>query len=224
MSDYRTAIGATTSTIDLRARYFRNQVVIVVAIAAVTVVAAVLLRRASVLWAWLTIVPACGLFFYTDAGVLRHWRAAMLGAWVSGEIDFEVLRRTIRANPAIPKGTVEGMLQTLPEAESLAAEQRLGPATRRAVAVTTEARFERVRDKLLLKTLGSVIVVLVILAALLVHTWTPLGGVAALALLPVAGAVRERARQRRVAAIVDGCRREQGFSESDYDRVRDVAA
>jgi hypothetical protein len=219
VSAYRTAIDETTRTIDLRARYFRNQIVIVVSIGAL-VVAVAFFAGAAALWAWLLIVPACAVFFHVDARVLNRWREAMLGAWISPQIDFEVLRQTIRANPAMPKGTAEGMLETLPAAGDLIAEQKLQPSTRAAIAAVSLAMHRTRADALLLQTIASAIAAIAILAALWTHTWKPLSAIASIAALPAARAWAARRRQAQAEAGVAVCRRQDGFSEADFERLR----
>lgn len=219
MSAYRTAIDDTTRIIDLRARYFRNQIVIVVSIGAL-VVGAALFRGAAALWAWLLIVPACAVFFYVDARVLNSWREAMLGAWISPQIDLEVLRQTIRANPAMPKGTAEGMLETLPAAGDLVAEQKLQPSTRAAIAAVSLAMHRAKADALLLQTIASAILVGAVLTALWTHSWNPLSAIASVAALPAVRVWAARRRLNRADAEVAACRRQDGFSEADFERLR----
>jgi hypothetical protein len=219
VSAYRTAIDETTRTIDLRARYFRNQIVIVVSIGAL-VVAVAFFAGAAALWAWLLIVPACAVFFYVDARVLNSWREAMLGAWISPQIDFEVLRQTIRANPAMPKGTAEGMLETLPDARDLVSEQKLETCTRAGVAAVSLAMHRTRADALLLQTIASAIVVAAVLAALWTHSWNPLSAIASVAALPAVRVWAARRRLNRAAAEVAACRRQDGFSEAEFERLR----
>jgi hypothetical protein len=220
VSAYRTAIDETTRTIDLRARYFRNLIVIVVAIGFVVIVAAVLTRRASALWAWLLLVPPCGAFFYVDARVLNGWRKALSIPWTSHDIDFEVLRQSIRANPAMPKGTTEGMLATLPSADSVATEQQVLTPTRRAIAAANLALHRERANALLLQTIASAVVVSILLAALWSRAWAPLWGLAALALLPAVRVWATRRGRLRCEAEVAACRAQGGFSEEGYIRMR----
>jgi hypothetical protein len=219
MSAYRTALDRTTATIDRRARYFRNQIVIVVTIGVLVVIAAIL-RSPSALWAFLLLVPACGLFFFSDSRALNGWRSGLLAAWITGELDFAAYREAIRANPRLPKGTVEGMLMTLPSAGSLVAEQSLPAPTRRAIAAASLALHRGRADALLLQAVASGVVVGVLLAALWMRRWTPLIGLVTLGLVPVIRALVSRWRRTQCEAEVAVCRSQPGFSEADYARVR----
>lgn len=219
MSAYRTAIDLTTAVIDRRAKYFRNQVVIVVAIAAVVAVAA-FAWSAAALWAWLLLVPACGLFFYADSRVLNAWRSSVLEPWIARDLDLVAWCQAIRANPVLPKETTGAMLATLPMASDLVAEQKILTPTRQAIAAATRAVHGAKADTLLLNTVGSAIVVGAVLAALWVRAWSPLVGLATLLVLPLLRAWASRRRRARCEADVAALRVQQGFSASDYAGMR----
>lgn len=222
MSAYRTAIDETTGAIDLRARYFRNLIVTVVSIGALVVVAA-FVAGARALWGWLLFVPACGVFFYIDARVLNRWRRTTLAAWIPREIDLEVLRKTLQAKAAIPKGTLEGMLSTMPQVGDLVAEQQLATPTRRAIAAASLAAHEGRASALLLQAIASGIAVGSVLAALWMRTYAPLLGLLPAAIVPGAGQawVTRRQRARRELEI-EQCRRDSEFSEGEVARSRDT--
>jgi hypothetical protein len=216
VSAYRTAIDQTTRTIERRARYFRNQVVIVVTMGTLVMIAALIMRSPSALWAFLLLVPTGGLFLFIDSTTLNDWRADLLAAWVTRDIDFAAYRDAIRAHPSLPKGTIEAMLASLPSAGSLVAEQQVLTPTRQAVAATSLAWHGRAADALLLRAGASGLLVAVLLAALWKRGWLPLIGLAALALLPVIRTLTSRWRHARCAITVAACRNEPGFSEADY--------
>jgi hypothetical protein len=217
---YRRAIDGTTRTIGRRARYFRNQVVVVVAIGALAVLVAVVGRSPSALLAWLLLVPACGLFFFADSRALNEWRSELLEVWIACELDFAAYRDAIRANPALPNGTTEGMLMTLPSAGSLVAEQRVLTPTRKAIAAETLAIQCGRADALLFQAIASGIVVGALLGALWMRRWIPLTGLVTLALIPVIRTLTRRWRQARCEAEVAACRNRPGFSLADYLRIR----
>jgi hypothetical protein len=219
MTAYRTAIDRTSEAIERRARYFRNQVVIVVLISAFVAIVALVTRLAAALWAWLLLVPACGLFLYADDRALNAWRSDLLAPWITGDIDFAAFRGAIRANPALPKGTTEGMLITLPPAEDLVAEQKLLTPTRQAIAAASLAIHRHRADVLLLNALASGIITCVLLAALWTRSWVPLLTLTIVVLLAFARAWTGRRRQARCEAEVAMCRAKAGFSESDYART-----
>src|SRR5262249_47754617 len=159
--------------------YFRNQVVTVVAISVLVVVAALAARWAFALWGWLFLVPACGLFFHADSRLLDAWRLELLTAWVACELDFAAFREAIRANPALPKATTEGMLATLPSVGGLVAEQKVLTPTRQAIAASSFALHGAKADALLLNTIASGIIVGVVLVTLWMREWILLLGLVA---------------------------------------------
>src|SRR5262249_62311980 len=86
MSAYRLAIVQTITTIDTRARYFRDFVV------ADLVLTFGSLGWAAVTWtfsplAWLLLLfPAWGLFFLLDAKLVNDWGSRLLDAWGKEEV------------------------------------------------------------------------------------------------------------------------------------------
>ena len=177
------------------------------------------MRSPAALWAWLLLVPACGLFFHADSRVLQGWRRTLLDAWVTLDLDFEVLRGALLANPALPKGTLEGMLATLPAAGNLVAEQKVLAPTRSAVAVLNLAVYCDRAEALLLKTVASAIVVGAVLAAIWMRAWMPLVALTTIGFLPPAHAWRAYARRQRVDKDVASYRAQPGFSDADYRRM-----
>ena len=185
MSAYRTAIDQTARTIERRARYFRNQVVIVVTISALVVIAAMVSWSPSALWGFFLLVPACGLFFYADNRALNEWRFQQLAAWNMRDIDFAAFRESICANPALPKATTVGMLMTLPSVGDIASEQRISSNTREAIAAVITALYACRSDVLAFKVASYVVVTGSVIAAAGLETWHPLLGIFAVMPLPV---------------------------------------
>ena len=112
MTPYRIAIDLFTSSIDRRARAYRNLVVAVVMLVAASIGLSLGLWSAFPLTLSLLVVPVCGLFFWMDAKTVHRWRSKTLASWVLGEIDLAALCQAIRANPLLPTKTVDGMLET----------------------------------------------------------------------------------------------------------------
>jgi len=220
VSAYRTVIDQTTRTIERRARYFRNQVVTVISIAVLVVIAAMVSRSPSALWAFFLLVPACGLFFYADTRALNDWRSELLAAWITRDIDFAAFGKAIRANPTLPTGTMEGMLRTLPSAGDLITEQKVLTPTRRAIAAASLAFHRRRGDALLLNAIVSGIVVGALLSAPWMPAWVPLIGLTLVALLPLISAWRGRWQYASYEAEVAAARGQAGLSDSDYERIR----
>ena len=137
MSAYRLAIVQTITTIDTRARYFRDFVV------ADLVLTFGSLGWAAVTWtfsplAWLLLLfPAWGLFFLLDAKLVNDWRSRLLDAWVKKEIELGGFCDAVSAIPTLPKDTLHSMLATLPTEAELVVEQRISSSTRDATAALT---------------------------------------------------------------------------------------
>jgi hypothetical protein len=219
VSAYRTAIDQTTDSIARRARYFRNQIVTVVAIGALVAVGALVTRSVAALSAWLVLVSVCGLFFHADSRLLNKWRRNLLAPWIARELDFAALLEAIRANPALPKPTVEGMLATLPFCGNLVAEQAILRPTRQAIAAGSVEIHRSRAQVLLLNVVASAVVVAALLASVYLRRWTPLLGLAALVPLPLGRAWISRAARRRSEAVLATSRSQPEFSEADYRRV-----
>jgi len=217
---YRSAIEQTARTIERRARYFRNQVIVVVTISVVCIVAAVVTRSASALWGWLVLIPACGLFFYTDSRVLMEWRSELLRSWVARELDFAAFRQAILANPALPKATTEGMLASLPSAGDLVAEQQVPTPTRQAIAAASLALHGGRADALLLNVVTGGLIVATAIAAIWMRAWVPLIALSTVVPLPIARVWMRRRRDARCEAEVARCRAQPGFTDADYTRIR----
>ena len=134
MSAYRDAIDHTTQTIGNRAKQYRNLIV------AVTFVGLGSILWAGIVWSWLPLtgifllVPLCGLYLFVDETLLNQWRHGLFIAWVNGEIDFYALDEAVLPIATLPKDTVRSMLETLPSAGDLAAEQGILASTRMAIA------------------------------------------------------------------------------------------
>src|SRR5262245_22497056 len=137
MSAYRLAIVQTITTIDTRARYFRDFVV------ADLVLTFGSLGWAAVTWtfsplAWLLLLfPAWGLFFLLDAKLVNDWRSRLLDAWVKKDVELRAFSDAVNAIPTLPKDTLHSMLATLPTEAELVAEQRISSSTRDATAALT---------------------------------------------------------------------------------------
>lgn len=164
MPDYRAVLDETQSAIGRRAKNFRNQIVAVVLVGVISVLSALLTRSFAPLLGIIAIVPVVGFFFFADARILDGWRSALLASWVEREIDFFAFRNAIRANPALPKGTTEAMLATLPSSGTLIEEQRLSTAARQEMAAQVRTTCRARTNRVALKAAVSAIVTIAILA------------------------------------------------------------
>ena len=216
---YRAALDWTELTIQRRAVYFRNQVIVVVGLAAVVIAAAIVVRSVRALGALLWLVPVCGAFLVADGRLVRGWRARILADWSERRVDLVAFRQAVRAHPRLPPQTLEGMLATLPAPADLNAEQQLATSTRLAVAAATTADYTARDDSLVLNVLASGLATIVLVLVMVTGRWPSLALLAVLLLLPTGRHWTRRRRLRRAAAEIAGWRRAPDFAEADYVRL-----
>jgi hypothetical protein len=134
-SPYAAAIDATRESIVQRARLYK-WLVISVALGTTATVAAVLMSRSMALVAAAFALPALVIAHrLADLRVVHRWRNRLIADWASGALDVVLLVRTLRQVPALPAGTVEGMLETLPAWDAGV------PALARAPLARTQSRL-----------------------------------------------------------------------------------
>jgi hypothetical protein len=219
MAAYRDEIDRTTRTIERRARHFRNQVITVAFVCLLSIGWALLAWSPAPLSGIVLLVPVCGAFFVADSRLLDTWRADLLARWVARDLDMAAFRKAIRANPALPKETTEGMLATLPSVGDLAVEHRLASPTRRGIAAAALATHRTHTDAIALKTVAAAIAGGALIVAAGGRRWQPLVLLVGLVVVPGVGAWLERRRLVESEREVSACRGQAGFSEHDYARV-----
>jgi hypothetical protein len=165
---YREALDQTSVAIERRAKSFRAQALVIVAVLVGAPIIGVATAHVRVLWAWLFLIPICGCLLYADLLILRDWRAIVLALWTDRKLDLEAWRLALLANPRYPRATVEGMLSTLPAFGDLVVEQNVSAATRRAIAGKTVAIHKAQVDNLIFRVVAS----LVAAAAIVGTAWT----------------------------------------------------
>jgi hypothetical protein len=126
VSTYRIAILQTITTIDSRARYFRNLVVTVVVLTLGSIGWAAVTWTFSPLAGLLLIFPACGVFFFLVAKLLSDWRSQLFDAWLKKDIEFRdfceavsAIREDRQRDLSTKDLTVRRGSRKLPEAASL---------------------------------------------------------------------------------------------------------
>lgn len=198
MSAYRLAIVQTITTIDTRARYFRNLVVTVVVLTVGSIGWAAVTWTFSPLAGLLLLLPACGLFFFLDAKLLNDWRSQLFDAWLRKDIEFRDFCEAVSAIPRLPKDTLQRMLTTLPLTGDLPVEQRILSSTREATAALATAMHTRRSDVMALKATGFAIATGSLITAAIFWMWQPILGIAILALFPL---LRKWLRRKRLRAL-----------------------
>jgi len=219
MSAYSEAICRTVQALDGRKKNFRYLAIAVVAIVVMTIARASIMHSWAALAGVLFLIPTCGFFFVSDTRLVSRWQYDIVGQWAIGRLDVVALRDALRAQPRLPKETLEGMLATLPSGGDLLAEQQVPLPTRRAVANLHRSISQGREDFLLLTTLSSAVSCIGLVTALWANTWTPLLGLAALTLHSPVSARLSRSRRNSVDKEFETLRRGAGFSETDYVRL-----
>jgi hypothetical protein len=216
VSAYRVAIDQTAKAIDTRARYYRNLIVAVVALALGSIGCAAVTWTVPPLASILLLIPACGFFFFLDGRLLDHWRSRLVDTWIKKDIDFAGLCKAVNAIPTLPKDTLRSMLATLPRARDLVAEQGISSSTREAVAAAMEAFHACQSDTLAWKAAASAIVAFSVVVAAAWRRWEPLLGFLASVLLPLLTELRKRHRIEVLKRKTAAARARPDFSDDKY--------
>jgi hypothetical protein len=219
MSVYRILIDETTHVLQRRARYYRDLIVAVVLVGLVAGVWSLVARSPAPLLGLVLAVPLSGLFIFLDHKVLEGWCTRLLEVWSTRELDLSAFAAAIRANPALPKETTEGMLATLPLAGSLVEEQRMTIATRQAVAAKALERHRSISEVVILKTLVASVSAAALIVAVGTHQTRPLALLATVAVVPVMRIGMKRRRAAESECRIAACRGQPGFSKHEYERL-----
>jgi hypothetical protein len=219
MSAYRLAVLHTITTIDTRARYFRNFVVSVVVLTVGSLGGGAVTWTFSPLAGLLLLLPAGGLFFFLDAKLLNDWRSRLLDAWVKKDIEFRVFCEAVSAIPTLPKETLQSMLATLPSAGDLSVEQQISSTIREMTAAATTMMHACEFDAMALKATGFAIATGSLITAGILGMWQPTLGITMLALFPF---MRKWLRRRRLRALgerIAALRAKPDFSNATYGEL-----
>jgi len=221
LSTYRLAIDQTTQTIDRRSKHFRNLIV------AVTFVGLGSTLWAGIAWSWLPLtgifllVPFCGLYLFIDGKLLDHWRQELFSVWEKGEIDFQALHDAVISISTLPKDSVLGMLDTLPSAGDLVAEQGISTSTRKAVAAVVTTINTCRSDAIALTAAGYTITGCVIIAAIAFWQWQPLLGLFVVG-LPLL--LQKWIRAKRLKSARERLRAAQNVSDFSLEKFMNIVS
>lgn len=216
MSSYRTVIEQTTQTIDNRAKYYRNLIVVVVLIG--------LFSTAWALFSWsllplsgiVLLLPACGVFFFFDAKLLNAWRDQLFQSWIRKEIDFYYFCEAITANPLLPKETLKGMLATLPMADNIISEQAISSNTRRAITESVKLHYVHQADVLAFKAAIFAILAVLLLFALGFEMWQPLLGAIVIVIFPYVQKLVKQIREKKVMEMLLIVQQHPDYNQDKY--------
>lgn len=215
MSAYRLAIVQTITTIDTRARYFRDFVVADVALTFGSMGWAAVTWTLSPLACLLLLFPAWGLFFLLDAKLVNDWRSRLLDAWVKKEIELGGFCDAVSAIPTLPKETLQSMLATLPSVGDLPTEQQTSSSIREATAALTTTMHACESDVMVLKSTALAIATGSLITAGILWRWQPISGMTVLALFPL---LRKWLKRRRLRAF--GQKTAAAQAKPDFNNVK----
>jgi hypothetical protein len=211
MSATKDALELTTRTIDRRAFYFRNLVVLLVLAVLVFVVWAIVQLSGLPLLGLFLLLPLCGGFLLLDTYLVNHWRNRVLQMWAEEQLHLGAFIKSISTVRMLPPGTLTAMLATLPTSNPSAAAGKLSPAMKRALAVTLMTIHRCECDRIGFANLGYLVGAAAFVTAVIKWSWIPLVGV--LLVLPIFAGLRclQAARWRRWHRTLASLGREAGL-------------
>ena len=219
MSPYRTLINDTIDTINRRARFYRNLVIAISLTGLASIGSAIGLWTFAPLTCLFLIFPLSGTFYLCDAVVVDGWRKRVLRQWTLREIDLSALNSAIRAHPSLPKGTLEGMLATLPAAGDFTTEHSISAKTREATTAIISAIHTCRADSLTMKLVAATVIALTITAASFLRDWHALAFVGAIAILPGIGIALRQLRLKKLASKTHILQTATEFDKKAFERL-----
>jgi hypothetical protein len=153
---------------------------------------------------------------FIDGKLLNQWRHELLVDWVKREIDLRALYEAVIQISTLPKDTVQSMLETLPSAGDLVAEQGVSASTRTAIAaVVTTIHTYRSSD-IALKATGYTIAGGVLIFAAALWTWQPLLGAFAVGLIILLKNLGKKRRLKGARERINTAQQEPDFDTEKF--------
>jgi hypothetical protein len=177
MVAFKDAFNLTTATIDRRTFHYRNLVILVVLIIAISLVGAKVFDSAIPMAGLFFLVPLCGGFFWLDAVLVSRWRERILRMWIDEQLDLDGLVKAVNSVRVLPTGTVQGMLGGLPTSDKVPDAGKLSPAMKQALATTLRAIGGGENDRVGFASLAYLLGAVVGTTALVLGSWLPLTGI-----------------------------------------------
>jgi hypothetical protein len=182
-SVFREALLTTLSTLEQRARAYRNVVVLVSLVSIGSIIIAGVLRRWDGLLGLLLLAPLSGALLFLDTRRVRRWQAVILEMWQARSLGMTHFRETITSFRHLPRDSLDGMLATLPQKTADFDPDRASVAERATVAAGLEVVTRRHERSMLLAT-GAILAAVSLLGAAMA-----LRSVAVLGLVAVPAAI-----------------------------------
>jgi len=195
---YREAVDLTTRTVAVRARAYRNLVVVVVGAVVLPMLAAL------IMWSWrplagpLVLVPLCAAFVSFDTWLVSRWRQRILWLWASGNLDLVTFGEMATSVRALPTPTLKAMLSSLPPFTVPLPGQATAPVAMRESLVTMAGGIDAQQSYRMIATAVAVTATVAAVAAgVVAGSWDLMLSVALAPLVVVAGRTVARRTLRR---------------------------
>ena len=172
---FREALHTTLSTLEQRARSYRNVLVLASLISVLSIVLAGVLRRWAALLGLLLLVPLSGGMLYLDARRVRSWLVAILGLWRSRGLNLTAFGQTVGSIGYVPRASVTSMLAVLPRKNLTFDPERASESEKLAIAARLDAVARRHERFALLGAATLFVLVVLAVAAVMLRSIAVLG-------------------------------------------------
>ncbi|MEI7685427.1 MAG: hypothetical protein WCL32_10395, partial [Planctomycetota bacterium] len=169
MAAIKDALDSTTRTIDLRARDFRNLVVLVSIVGVAALVWAGIAWSAEPLLGLLLLFPICGGFVVLDCFRVDRWRGKILRLWIEEDLDLGAFSSMIGSIKMLPANTMGAMLRSLPTGGHPLAGIGQSREFKMAVASTIAVRHRIEGERTLVAVLAYSAIVASVAGAILIR-------------------------------------------------------
>lgn len=199
---YRLVIDLTIAAVAQRAKNFRNQVVTLVLLSLVAAIGAIVLYNFLVFTFLIVLIPVCGLFLWFDTKLIAHWRSMILSNWAQRNIELNAFDHAMRAVPKLPESTINSMLDSLSILKLAPLEAQASTQTRQAIATVMSFidRFDL--HQLAVKVCASAIIAGSVVWSTATQSWTPLGLIVMVLLVPLVSRWNKLSLLRKTRAAV----------------------
>ncbi len=109
------AVNATLRTIERRANLYRNLIISVAVLSALSILMSVIFRSWLPLCGIVLIVPLTGGFLLLDSRQVRRWQADIMEMWRFRSLNLKEFEKMISGFRHVPAQSLDGMLSTLPK-------------------------------------------------------------------------------------------------------------
>lgn len=219
MSDYRPLIEMTSKVLIKRTNCFRILVIHIILISLGVLITALLVMGIWPAIGLLLLIPGYSLFLVCDSQILIVWRTQILNAWKTKAIDLSALRHALTANKALPQQTIDAMLETLPEAGELAAEQSISKQIRLAVTDILTAHSYTQHYELIRNAVAHAAIAATLSWAVLIQSWTVVLATAAVPVLFIAFELFNRLRRSKIVERENRYRASENFDDLKYCQI-----